>query len=273
MIHEDAGAFPTRVFDTQIAAGLIGLTPQVGYAKLVETYCDIKLAKAHTRTNWSRRPLGESVLQYAADDVRYLRTIRDRLSERADELGRLEWIEEDCRELLNPARYQVDPDLAWERLRSIRRLPHRVQQRAMALASWREREAIRRNLPRQWVLKDEGLVNASFRKPDDIKAVQEVAGIGHKTGARHGKAIIETIGGDLPEPPGPTERPDAESRALQKAMALQVKTVAAELEIESEVLAPQREIRQAAVGNTDIRALKGWRQPLLEPVLSPLIPA
>src|ERR1700689_448335 len=107
------------VFDTQIAAGCIGLKPQIGYADLVKTLLDVSLSKGQTRTDWSRRPLTAAQLEYAADDVAYLNEIAERLGERLRALGREHWVIEDCRALEDPSLYEPDPADAWKRLRSL----------------------------------------------------------------------------------------------------------------------------------------------------------
>src|SRR5580698_7933267 len=97
------------VFDTQIAAGCIGLKPQIGYAELVKTLLDVTVPKGQTRTDWSKRPLTREQLEYAADDVAYLNEVADRLRERLRALGREQWVIEDCRALADPSLYEPDP--------------------------------------------------------------------------------------------------------------------------------------------------------------------
>src|SRR6202021_272451 len=104
------------VFDTQIAAGCIGLKPQVGYAELVKTLLDVSVPKGQTRTDWSKRPLTREQLEYAADDVSYLGDIASHLTLRLRELGREHWVEEDCRALEDKELYEPDPAQAWGRL-------------------------------------------------------------------------------------------------------------------------------------------------------------
>jgi ribonuclease D len=111
------------VFDTQIAAGCIGLKPQIGYADLVKTLLDVPLAKAQTRTDWSKRPLTPEQLEYAADDVRYLNEIAARLTQRLRTLGREQWVAEDCAALEDTRLYEPDPEQAWRRLRNLKQLP------------------------------------------------------------------------------------------------------------------------------------------------------
>src|SRR5580692_3492830 len=106
----------TPVFDTQIAAGCIGLKPQAGYAELVKTLLDVSIPKGQTRTDWSKRPLTREQLEYAADDVMYLGELAERLMARLRELGREHWAAEDCAALENPLLYEPDPSQAWGRL-------------------------------------------------------------------------------------------------------------------------------------------------------------
>src|SRR5579883_1505192 len=94
--HVATGQLVAPVFDTQIAAGCIGLKPQIGYAELVRTLLDVQLPKGQTRTDWSRRPLTGAQLAYAADDVRYLEAVSEQLLERLERLGRTAWALEDC---------------------------------------------------------------------------------------------------------------------------------------------------------------------------------
>src|SRR6204780_4419412 len=97
------------VFDTQVAAGCIGLKPQIGYADLVKTLLDVPLAKGQTRTDWSKRPLTAAQLEYAADDVKYLNEVATKLTERLRALGREHWVIEDCLALEDPRLYELDP--------------------------------------------------------------------------------------------------------------------------------------------------------------------
>src|SRR6266403_3851811 len=142
------------VFDTQIAAGCIGLKPQVGYAELVKTLLDVTVPKGQTRTDWSKRPLTREQLEYAADDVSYLGDIANHLTLRLRELGREHWVLEDCRALEDKELYEPDPAQAWGRLLGIAQLAPVPRARAKAVAVWREKLARTRDLPRAWILPD-----------------------------------------------------------------------------------------------------------------------
>src|SRR5277367_3964443 len=110
------------VFDTQIAAGCLGLKPQIGYAELVKTLLDVTVPKGQTRTDWSKRPLTREQLEYAADDVLYLGEVASHLSKRLRELGREHWVSEDCSALESIELYEPDPSQAWVRLRGLAQL-------------------------------------------------------------------------------------------------------------------------------------------------------
>jgi ribonuclease D len=153
VVYQTARCMPTEIFDTQIAAGLLGYAPQLGYAGLVSELFDVEIAKTHTRADWSRRPLSEEVLQYAAEDVQYLLPAYEILAERLDKRGRLTWAREDSAQLLNPGLYDADPLLAIDRLKGGRNLRGNRRAVAARLAAWREKEALRANRPRQWIVR------------------------------------------------------------------------------------------------------------------------
>ena len=140
-----AGRSPARssaLFDTQVAAALIGLPAQVGYGELVRQLLGSEPAQGQTRTDWSRRPLTGAQLAYALDDVRYLPPLRERLTERLQQLGRWGWFEEEMAQLDAAGSFAVDPEQAWRRIKGIAELDPARQRLARALAAWRERRAI-----------------------------------------------------------------------------------------------------------------------------------
>jgi ribonuclease D len=159
------GGVAAPVFDTQIAAALLGHPAQMGYGELVAKITGIVLTKGHARTDWARRPLSPEQLHYAADDVRHLETLRDELGTRLDALGRLPWLQEDCRALQDPALYVTEPERAWQRFKGADRLVPQERAALRALAAWREARAMRRNLPRGWILTDETLRDAARLRP------------------------------------------------------------------------------------------------------------
>jgi ribonuclease D len=251
------------IFDTQIAAGCIGLKPQIGYADLVKTLLDVSLPKGQTRTDWSRRPLTAAQLEYAADDVAYLNEVADRLRERLRALGREQWVIEDCRALEDPSLYEPDPADAWKRLRSLHKLPPAVRARAKVLAVWREKTARLKNLPRGWVLDDEAL----FRTAESLPATPAALAATFSSRRPMSEALAEDLlealrnsaSGAMDTAPAADMRPTPEQKALADRLARVVDAHAAALAISSEILATRGELKALAMGSRDVAALKGWR--------------
>ncbi|MGB6355656.1 MAG: HRDC domain-containing protein [Steroidobacteraceae bacterium] len=244
------------VFDTQIAAGCIGLKPQIGYAELVKTLLDVTVPKGQTRTDWSKRPLTRAQLEYAADDVLYLGEVADRLELRLRELGRRHWVLQDCLALEDRHLYEPDPAQAWARLRGLAQLAPAVRARAKAIAVWREKVARSRDLPRAWILADAAIFSvAEGAAPplnDSLAASLEEA-------LRH--APLDGQG----EEPMQDARPTPEQKTLIERLGKIVDARALELEVSAEVLAPRGELKalalRAGTGTPpDTHALTGWRR-------------
>jgi ribonuclease D len=252
------------IFDTQIAAGCIGLKPQIGYADLVKTLLDVSLPKGQTRTDWSRRPLTSAQLEYAADDVAYLNEIAERLRERLRASGREQWVIEDCRALEDPSLYEPDPADAWKRLRSLQKLPPAVRARAKVLAVWREKTARLKNLPRGWVLDDEALFRTAESLPATPAALAATLSsrrpMSEALAADLLDALHDSARGAMDTAPAADMRPTPEQKALAERLARVVDAHAAALAISSEILATRGELKALAMGSRDVAALKGWRR-------------
>ena len=188
VIYQAAGRLPDNVFDTQVAAALLGFQPQIGYAGLVKELFDIELAKTHTRADWSKRPIADALLNYAAEDVQFLLPARDALIERLERSGRLDWALQDSRDLLDVALYQTDPGAAIQRLKGARNLRGRARAAAAALAAWREQQAIRSNRPRQWIIRDSVLVDLARQK------IVPIYGLNYKDQSDEAKAWLARFG-------------------------------------------------------------------------------
>jgi ribonuclease D len=248
------------VFDTQVAAGCIGLKPQIGYADLVRALLDVTLPKAQTRTDWSKRPLSAAQLEYAADDVLYLGDIAARLSSRLAELGREHWVAEDCAELLDPGLYEPDPARAWERVRGIAQLAPGPRARAKAIAVWRERTARTRNIPRAWILADAAIFAMAQSDVAALRAPGALQPLNDELAARLLQEL-ESAPVEDPEPGAPQDtRPTPEQKALASRLADIVDRRAGELGVSAEILAPRGELRALALGNRATHCLGGWRR-------------
>ena len=251
------------VFDTQIAAALAGHPAQVGYAELTRRLLGVELPKAHTRTDWSRRPLSPEQQEYALDDVRHLTALRDSLLETLAAKGRTAWLEEELAGLANADALRVDPEEAWRKIKGLPGLDPGRHHLAQSVAAWRERRAIERNRPRGWILDDlvlRELIVRLPRSPDALAALPEMQ---ESVVRKCGEELLELVkqaGISDPPPPLPRrERPDPEQVALVKRLADISSEVAKGLEISPEVLATRRELEKLAAGKRDVSLLRGWR--------------
>ncbi|HET7687142.1 MAG TPA: ribonuclease D [Candidatus Macondimonas sp.] len=265
---------PAPLFDTQIAASLLGHGQQIGYAALVQSLLGIALPKLHTRSDWSRRPLSVSELDYAVDDVRHLAALHDHLGEALERAGRLAWAEADNTALADPARYRIDPERAWLRIGAGRMLPPPAQGALRALAAWREREAQARDLPRQWLLRDEVLLRWAEQRPDSLPALAALAEVAPKLMRQYGEDWITAIREGALQPPDPLPvlyplTPEQERRL--KRLGQLVRARAAALGVEGPVLAPRRDLEALVLGLREVPVLQGWRRSVIgEELLSEL---
>jgi ribonuclease D len=253
------------VFDTQIAAGCIGLKPQIGYAELANVLLGVTLAKGQTRTDWSQRPLSAEQLEYAADDVRHLGAIAAILSEKLRALGREHWVQEDCRALEQTELYEPDPAQAWQRLRGLQQLPPRPRARAKAIAVWREQAARDRDLPRSWILPDAAIFDLAQADPTSVAALKSLRSLPPNFNEGFALALLECLRAQADsEPADQTSsqdlRPTAEQKELAQRLAALVDARAAALGISAEILAPRGELRALAMGKRDSHVETGWRR-------------
>jgi len=255
------------VFDTQIAAALAGFAAQVGYAELARRLLGLELPKAHTRTDWSRRPLSPEQIEYALDDVRHLIPLKDSLEERLDKVGRLPWLAEELAGLADARNLATDPEEAWRRLKGLRSLDPARERLARGLAAWRERRAMERNRPRGWILEDAVLREVIMRVPRSLEELESVAEMPAAVVRHCGHELLACItAAQVPTPApaiDPRQRPDPAKSALVKKLGGINQATATELGVSPEVLATRRDLERLAEGDRDIPALRGWRQAVI----------
>jgi ribonuclease D len=258
-----AGPAVGPLFDTQVAAALLGDGDQLGYAGLVEKRLGVKLDKSLTRTNWARRPLTDAELDYAADDVRWLAELYPLLRDELVTCGRLAWLEEDCRRLSDPARYANPPDQAWRRLKGLSRLPAASQPIAVALAAWRETQAQQRDRPRKWIIDDEAVYRIADRRPTTPRQLTEI-GLPLKTVERHGPELLALVA-NAPQTVA-TQIDlgllDEAQKTLLKKLLDALRTIADALAIPATMIASRAEVealvRHGAAARVTL--LQGWRR-------------
>jgi ribonuclease D len=255
------------VLDTQIAASLTGLPAQVGYAEAVRRVLGTELAKSHTRTDWSRRPLSPEQIQYALDDVRYLLPLAAQLQEQLQRLGRLSWLTEELAALADERALTIAPEDAWLRLKGLSELDEARGRLVRALAAWRERRAVEHNRPRGWIMEDAVLREIVLRVPRTPAALGVIPDMPPGLARRHGAELLECVrSANVPDPPPPLPgrpRPNPARDALVKQLGGINQSVARELQLAPEVLATRRDLERLAAGSRDGPLLRGWRRAVL----------
>ncbi len=256
---------PHRLFDSQIAAAFCGLGDQVSYAALVEQICDVKLAKTHTRADWSARPLSQGELDYAMDDVLYLHEIRDSLQRKLDASDRSEWFREECVRQLNPLNWQVSPETAWKKLKGAVRLPSMAHETARQLAIWREQQAVKRNRPREWILSTKSLLEVARLSPQSKQELGKIEGVNQGVLRQSAESILHISSSTERRNDAPAlwHSPDLlepAQRKRVKAVMAEIRQIAEELNIAPSLLANRNMVEKFIRGCHEVDLFQGWRK-------------
>ncbi|KAA2285502.1 ribonuclease D [Arenimonas fontis] len=275
-LRRGCGVLPAPLFDTQLAAALCGLGAGLGYQKLVGQVTGQTLAKGETRSDWLRRPLSESQLRYAAEDVLHLHALHDWLAPRLAGSGRDAWLAADMERALRAAADDAEDPWPHLGLRSAAGLDSAGQARLCLLLRWRDREARRADRPRGWILDNELAVSLARRPPRSLAEFHATLDR-HPRAPRRGRTELWAL---LERGPDPAEFADmpllsAEPVDKQALKALQsaVAGIAEREGLPEGLLCARRHLEALLDGRGWPEALDGWRRELLEPVLKPLLPA
>lgn len=267
---------PAPLFDTQLAASLLGHGNQISYAALVKELCGVELDKSHSRTDWSRRPLSKEQLIYAADDVRYLCLVYEKLRDELDGSGRGEWLAEDFTALTDAQRYLIDENGIWQQVKGLEILSGVQLAVLQALAAWRERRARKSDTPRRWLMADEILVALAQVNPDDASGLS-TAGLSDKARDRYGNELLVLIRQSLATPPEQwpvyirRDRPTPEEKKLGKDLMHAVNKAAAEHNIDPALLATRKTLNALISGERELPVLQGWRKSIVGEALLKII--
>lgn len=259
---------PQPLFDTQVAAMVCGYGEQVGYETLARKIAKATIDKSSRFTDWSRRPLSEKQLAYAAADVTYLRDVYEALSERLERTGRSGWVAEEMAVLTDPATYAADPDEAWQRIKARSTSPKFLAV-VRSLARWREITAQSRDVPRSRILKDDALLEIATAAPKTAEELSRMRLLQREARKPEVAAeILAAVAEGLACPPArqprpsPTPRRREGSNAVADLLKVFLKARADEIGVASRLIASAAEI-EALAGDEDIDdlpVLKGWRR-------------
>lgn len=263
-----AGRIPHPVFDTQVAAMVLGYGDAISYDQLVQRITGDQLDKSNRFTDWTRRPLTDAQVVYAVSDVTHLRDVYVKLDEDLHKRGRANWVSAEMAVLTSPETYRADPERAWERLKSRVRKPKELGV-LIEVAAWREREAQTRDVPRSRVLKDEVLGDLAVQAPTTIERLGHLRSLpkGFER-SRWGGEIVEAVKRGLERDPKSLPRlerfrPSANGGATVELLKVLLRMTAEKNAVAAKVIATVDELeRIAADDEADVPALKGWRREL-----------
>ena len=266
IFYQMTGKVPGPIFDTQVAAPLLGYQDNPGYAMLVSSLLNINLNKAHTRADWSKRPLTEAEIQYAADDVIYLCQIYQIMLQKLESLGRAGWLKHDFAELENPDNYQVLPEKAWLKLRGKNKLTSKQLAIVQALTEWREKTAQAENRPKTWLLRDELVFDMAKLQPETVAELTTIRNINERTVHRYGRKLCELIAIAKNNEPQPLKEKDKaikknqQHEAILDILTALVRIRAEENSLNPTILATRKDLEVLMFNDEEgCPLLHGWR--------------
>jgi ribonuclease D len=192
LLHQDYGWHVRNVFDTRIAAQLLGLT-SFGLAALLDKYFGVRLDKKHQRADWSMRPLTAGMLDYAAQDTMYLLELRDRMRESLEHAGRWEWAAEEFQRLEGLRWEDEDPGTAFLHVKGARDLSRRELARLREMVQWRDAVAAELDRATFRVVANEVLLEAARRVPKTIAELLDIKGVPRALVERRGRELLDAI--------------------------------------------------------------------------------
>jgi ribonuclease D len=265
VIYQTFEVLPEPIFDTQLGAAFLGEDMQIGHTALVKERLDIDLPKSQARTDWTRRPLSEKQIEYAADDVAYLQQIYQQIYSELEDADKLDWYQEELREYYDPALYVFNPEDAYQRL-SGGALDLKSQYTLRALAQWREAQAQKRDIPRAWIIRDEGMFDLAIKRPRDAEQVKSMQVFGRKSVTYLAPQVLDVIAHvEVEDEPlwRRAEPLDKHAKSVCSAMMKKLSKFAQEYQIAQGLLGTRRDIEFLFRYRESNRLLTGWRKKLV----------
>jgi ribonuclease D len=268
IVWHAAELIPHPIVDTQVAAMVLGYGDSISYDQLVQRITGDTLDKSHRFTDWTRRPLTDAQLTYAASDVTHLRQVYLALVEDLQRRGRADWVAEEMSVLTSPDTYRMEPDNAWLRLKTRVRKPKELAV-LIEVAAWREREAQARDVPRARVLKDEAITDIAVQAPATLDKLKHLRSLpkGFER-SRWGEAIVAAVERGLERDPKtlplrPHNPPPTNGAAVVELLKVLLRMISERHHVAAKVIATVDDLeRIAASDRAEVPALKGWRREL-----------
>jgi ribonuclease D len=268
IIWHRANLLPHPIFDTQVAAMVLGYGDSIAYDQLVERITGHRPDKTHRFTDWSRRPLTMEQVHYAESDVTHLRDVFTALDADLKKRGRSDWVSEEMEVLTSPRTYDFHPERAWERLKTRVRKPKELAV-LMEVAAWREQEAQSRDVPRSRVMKDDAVGDIATHAPTTLERLGSLRSLpkGFER-SKWGGDILSAVQRGLARDPAALpkiEKPrnNANGAAIVELLKVLLRMTSERHAVASKVIATVDDLEQiAADDNADVAALHGWRREL-----------
>jgi ribonuclease D len=268
IVWHAAKLVPHPIFDTQVAAMVLGYGDSISYDQLVQRITGDALDKSHRFTDWTRRPLSDAQLAYAISDVTHLRDVYLALVDDLGRRGRADWVQEEMQILTSPETYRMDPQSAWQRLKTRVRKPKELAV-LIEVAAWREREAQTRDVPRSRVLKDDAIADIAVQAPTSTERLKSLRSLpkGFER-SRWGEAIVAAVERGLARDPKtlPEQvrtQPAVNGTAVVELLKVLLRMICERHHVAAKVIATVDELeRIAADDSADVPALHGWRREL-----------
>src|SRR5271154_2819159 len=268
IVWHAAKLIPHPIFDTQVAAMVLGYGDSISYDQLVQRITGDSLDKSHRFTDWTRRPLSDAQLTYAISDVTHLRDVYLALVEDLKKRGRADWVAEEMEVLTSPETYRMEPENSWQRLKTRVRKPKELAV-LIEVAAWREREAQSRDVPRSRVLKDEVIADIAVQAPTTTERLRSLRSLpkGFER-SRWGDAIVEAVSRGLDRDVKSLPRParllvTTNGTAVVELLKVLLRMISERHHVAAKVIATVDDLeRIAANDDAEVPALMGWRREL-----------
>lgn len=260
------GAVVAPVFDTQIAAALLGYDEQISFANLVERATGVRLQKSHSFTDWLRRPLSEGQIEYALDDVRYLVPAYDVVVAELTKQGRLEWAREEFHRLEDPTKYDVvDPNELYLRIRGIERMGKRALALLRDLVAWREETARAMDIPTSRIARDEVLCELARNPRASLRELREIRGMQQQQVERFGNLLLDVLKRTPGAPPSLAPRSNSLPSHLEPTvdfLILCLRSLASERDLSPGMVATRTDLAAVIMAGerADVPLMRGWRK-------------
>lgn len=267
VLNYACGSAPSKIFDTQVAAGFIGMSSP-SLSTLVQNELQVTLTKGDRLTDWLRRPLTPNQCSYAATDVEHLINLHDILIKKLQALDRIKWVDDACEELrLKPAGPSL-PEDAWLKIKEVRTLKGSARGVAQALGQWRELRAMRANIPPRRVLSDMALLGIAQAQPNNAEELFRARGVEQRQlGAEMTREVLAAVaqGGsqDVKFPVSDQEDVDKDLRPAVGLITAWVGELARTHQIDATLLGTRLDILQFLRRTPSARLAQGWRSEIV----------